>query len=55
MGHRRADDMSITVRLRPDLVERLKTVCDARTVGRRAVIEHALENYLDFIEQEWNL
>ena len=52
---RSASDPSVTVRLRPDLLARVNRVCDERTVGRRVIIEHALESYLELLEDQWDL
>lgn len=48
---RRADDPSVTVRIRPDLIERMDKACKDRLIGRRLLIESALEQLLDEIEE----
>ncbi len=52
MTARRADDPSITVRIRPDLIERMDTACKTRLIGRRLLIESALERLLDAVEED---
>lgn len=51
---RRSDDPSITVRLRPDLIERMNAACRARVVGRRLLIEAAIERLLTEFDREAN-
>lgn len=48
---RRADDPTVSVRIRPDLLARLDAACRSRLVGRRLLIETALERLLDGLDQ----
>lgn len=42
---------SITIRMKPEVVERLGRAADERVVGRNLLIEKAIERYLDALEE----
>ena len=47
---RRSDHPSITIRMRPELIERMNAECDRRLIGRRMFIEAAVEQLCDRLD-----